>query len=572
MAKEIIIEPLTRIEGHLAIHAIADEKTNKYIDAHSYGTMFRGFEIILKNREPADAIWITQRICGVCPVPHATASVECVEMAYNAPPPPIGIALRNFTLMAEELYDASLGCCILEGPDYSEVMLNKYAPDVLQEAQKTKAEHSGMHGFSTIADICKALNPITGALWLKGLEMSKLGRKMASLLAGKHPHVNSFVPGGIGKTLTASDLEQYADMLSRHVAFSKEFVLIFDDLLNFMSRFYSETGKREATFLSAGCYEGLADYNAKYADMGKWGEKRAVTPGVFAGGKIITNDLIEINLGVREYVNHSYYEEWDGKDMEKDPLGNELDKNHPWNEHTNPKPQEAKKWDDKYTWLKCPRWQSKDGKIYVVEVGPLARMYITTVSKKVPESTGKSLKFTLPRTNRIDAKVPGAMDVEWNIPSKINALERIRARVYFHAYTAYVTYEQVLAALAAIKGGASKVWTKYEKPKDGIGVGIVEAMRGVVAHWCIMKDGKINKYQIISPTTWNASPRDKNGNPGPYEQAIIGTPLTEKGTYDGIDVVRTIRSFDPCLGCAIHIYNGKGVLKKTEEIGTTCTI
>ncbi|PKP58291.1 MAG: hypothetical protein CVT88_07550 [Candidatus Altiarchaeales archaeon HGW-Altiarchaeales-1] len=170
--------------------------------------------------------------------------------------------------------------------------------------------------------------------------------------------------------------------------------------------------------------------------------------------------------------------------MEKDPLGNELDKNHPWNEQTNPKPQEAKKWDDKYTWLKCPRWQSKGGKIYVVEVGPLARMYITAVSKKVPESTGKSLKFTLPRTNRIDAKVPDAMDVEWKMPSKINALERIRARAYFHAYTAYVTYNQVLAALGAIKAGASKVWTKYEKPKDGIGVGIVEAMRGVVAHWC----------------------------------------------------------------------------------------
>ncbi|PKP58292.1 MAG: hypothetical protein CVT88_07555 [Candidatus Altiarchaeales archaeon HGW-Altiarchaeales-1] len=274
MAKEIIIEPLTRVEGHLAIHATADEKTNKYTDAHSYGTMFRGFETILKNREPADAIWITQRICGVCPVPHATAAAECVDMTYGVSPPP----------MAEELYDASLGCCILEGPDYSEVMLNKYAPDVLKEAQKTKAEHSGMHGFSTIADICKALNPITGALWLRALEMSKLGRKMASLLAGKHPHVNSFVPGGIGKTLTASDLEQYADMLSKHVSFSKEFISIFDDLLNFMGKFYGETGNREAIFLSAGCYEGLADYNAKYADMGKWGEKRAVTPGVFADG------------------------------------------------------------------------------------------------------------------------------------------------------------------------------------------------------------------------------------------------------------------------------------------------
>ncbi|ODS42265.1 MAG: hypothetical protein MSIBF_02715 [Candidatus Altiarchaeales archaeon IMC4] len=568
--KEITIEPLTRIEGHLAVHATADNDGKKYTDAHSYGTMFRGFERILKGREPADAIWITQRICGVCPLPHATASAQCIDMTYNVSPPPVGIALRNFTLMSEELYDSPLGCAILEGPDYSAQILGKYAPDVLTRARVTKAEHAGLHGYATIGDIAEGLNPITGSIWLRALGMSKLGRKMASLLAGKHPHVNSFVPGGIGKTIRASDLEQYASMLFQHVAFSKEFVPLFDDLINFMMPYYGENGVRAPNMMAMGCYEDLSAYNAQYEDMGTWGIKRAVTPGVVIDGEIVTNDLIEINLGVREYVNHSYYEDWSALDMKTDPAGNALDKNHPWNEQTIAKPGPAKNWGGKYTWLKAPRWADSKGKTHVVEVGPVARMYTTAKSKKVDASTGKSLKFTLPNSKIMGARVPGEMEFEWKIPSKINTLERIRARAYFHAYTAHVAYNQLLVALGAVKAGNTKVWTKYERPKDGVGCGLNEAMRGAVAHWCIMKDGKVQKYQIIAPTTWNASPRGPNEEPGPYEEAIIGTPITEKGTLDGLDVVRVIRGFDPCLACAIHTYDGKGVLKNKETLGCQC--
>ncbi|ODS38166.1 MAG: hypothetical protein A7316_00250 [Candidatus Altiarchaeales archaeon WOR_SM1_86-2] len=567
--KEITIEPLTRIEGHLAVHAKADEAGKKYTDAHSYATMFRGFEVILKDREPADAIWITQRICGVCPLPHATASVECVDMCYNASPPPVGIALRNFTLIAEELYDSPLGCAILEGPDYSEGILKKYDPGVLKEADETRAEHADSHGYATIGDISRGLTPITGSLWLKALEMSKLGRKMACLVAGKHPHVHSFVPGGMGRTISATVLEQFASMLFKHVAFTKEFIAVFDDLIDFMLPYYDDVGVRDADLLSFGCYEDLGAYNASYSDMSSWGEKRAITPGVVSKGDLLTNDLVELNLGVREYVNHSYYDDWDGVEMSEDPLGNPLDKNHPWNEQTEPKPGPSKQWDGKYTWLKTPRWVA-NGDSYVVEVGPMARMYVTSLSKKVDESTGKSIKFTLPRSNIMGAKVPGELDVEWKIPDKINALERIRARAYFHAYSAYVGYNQVLAALGAVKAGNVKVWNKYRRPKDGVGCGLNEAMRGAVAHWCIMKDGKTHKYQVIAPTTWNASPRDPEGRPGPYEEAIIGTPITEKGTFDGLDVVRTIRSFDPCLACAIHVYDGRGLKKKTEVGPALC--
>ncbi len=248
---EVFIEPLTRIEGHLAIHAVADLDTRKYVEAHVYGTMFRGIEVILKNREPADAIWITQRICGVCPTPHGLASVQCVDMTYNAPPPPFATAVIDLIMLSEQLYDSALGCGILQGPDYSEIVVKKLNQELWSEAQKRKAERSDLHGYSTIADIMTALNPLSGSLWLKCLQMAKIGRKMASLLGGKHPHVNSFVPGGVAKTVTATDLEMFAAMLAQQIAFSKELIAAFDDLINFLIDMnYDNVGVREANLIS----------------------------------------------------------------------------------------------------------------------------------------------------------------------------------------------------------------------------------------------------------------------------------------------------------------------------------
>ncbi len=567
MKNEVLIEPLTRIEGHLAIHAVPDLETKKYKNAHSYAVMFRGFEIILKNREPADAIWITQRICGVCPVPHAVASVETVDMTYKAPPTPFSIAVRNFVHLSEQLYDSPLGCGILEGPDYSEPVVKRFNPEWWSSAQETKAEHSDLHGYSTIADIMTALTPLSGSLWLKCLQISKLGRKMASLFGAKHPHVGTFVPGGVGKTITATDLEMFAGMLSQHIAFSKEFVPAFDDLLNFLIGIgYEEAGARAANLISYGSYEDPHSYNAKYEDMSKWGEKRKVTPGVVVNRNLITTDLVEINVGIREFITHSYYNEWDGREVERDPLGNEIAAEHPWNKETIPRPEPSKQWNGKYSWGTAPRWHDWkkhiDGGIYTLEAGPIARMWTTAQARKVPESTGNSLKFTLPKVTVVTGKVAEEMTFEWKIPEKVNAIERIRARAYYHAYSAYVAYNMLIEALEMVKKGEIEMWNKYRRPREGIGVGMIEAMRGGVAHWCIMKNGRIHRYQIITPTAWNESPRGPNNEPGPYEEAIIGTPITEaiSSSLNGIDAARVVRSFDPCLACTVHVYNGK---KKT---------
>jgi len=564
MAKstEINIEPMTRIEGHMGVNAKADLEAKKYTDAHVYATMFRGLEDILIGREPADAIWLGQRACGVCPTPHALASVEAVDMAYGAAPPPLGIGLRNLALMAEEVYDGALGCGILEGPDYSEAICAKSNPEILEKANKTAAPHAAVHGYSTIGDIMRALNPIAGSFWMKCLTASKIGLDMASSLCAKHPHQNNFIPGGIARTISIPDIEALYVMLAKEIAFTKELVPVFDDLLDFFSaNGLDKVGELPLNLVSYGAYEDPMAYNAKYADMSKWGEKRWLAPGVVINGKLITNDLMEIQVGIQEFVTHSYYNETVKADFAKDPAGNPLTKDHPWNESTKPVAGKEKDWANKYTWAKTPRWldwkNRVDGKTHVMTLNPLSRMWVAAVSKKTPESTSTSIRFTLPAGTVAGYRVPGEVTMEWKLPRSNNALERVRARAYYHAYSAFLAYRMTAIALDLLKKGDTKVWNEYKRPKNGIGVGLHEAMRGGVAHWVVMRGGKIYRYQIITPTAWNVSPRDAEGRPGPYEASIIGSPVTEpiSGELEGIDVVRSIRSFDPCLGCTVQVFN-----------------
>ena len=567
--KEITIEPMSRIEGHLGVQAVVDMDAKQYTDAHSFGTMFRGWEMILKDREPADAIWITQRTCGVCPTPHGIAAAMAVDMAYQAPPPPMGIALRNLILGAEQLYDAALGCYVLEGPDYSQAIVERSNPDWWEAAKATPAPQANLHGSATIADIMTGLNPITGSLWVRSLGVEKIGRKMASLLGAKHPHVNTLVPGGVAKTLTPTDLEQYAAMLSQNIAFAKEFIPTFDDLLDFvLSMGYEDCGARRNNMISYGTYEDPLAYNAKYEDMADWSRKRKVSPGVIIDGELVTQDMIEVNVGIQEMVERSYYDEWDGPKILADPLGNPLTKYHPWNKETKPKPGAYKQWDGKYSWGSSVRWLDwkNSGEMKNVELGPIARMWATAIGRLVPESTGSSVKFSLPKATVVGYRNADEMEFEWKVPEKVNTVERVRARAYYYAYSAYIIYNQVLQGLELVKSGNVKVWNKYKKAKNGLGVGMHEAMRGGVAHWVVMKNSHIENYQIMAPSTWNAGPRLGDSDYGPYEDAIIGSPLTESGEITGVDVVRTIRSFDPCLACCVQVYRGDEKIVHIPEI------
>ncbi len=571
---DISIEPMTRLEGHMGAFATADCDSKKYVDAYAYATMFRGLEDILIGHEPADAIWLAQRSCGVCPTPHATAAVIACDMAYNAPPPPLAIALRNMAFMAEEVYDGALGCGILEGPDYSEDIVKKVNPELWEKAQNAAAPHCKEHGYATIADMMVALNPVSGSFWLRCLGAAKTGISMATILCAKHPHQNTFIPGGIARTVELKSIEQYYAMLASEVAFTKELVPFIDDLVDFcQANGLENVGEFPFDLYSWGCYDDPYAYNAKYADMGKWGLKRMVPPGIVIDGKLITNDLIEMNVGVQETVTHSYYNDTPSAEFPKDPCNNPLTKDHPWNESTKPFAAKAMDFENKYSWAKTPRWYDwknrVDGKTHVLAGNPLSRLYIAAVSQDRPESTGKSVKFTLPRGTVAGSKVSDEVTMEWKVPAKNNSLERVRARAYYHAYSAYCAYKQTLQALEMIKKGETKVWNQYKRPESGFGVGLVEGMRGGVGHWVVMQKGKIHRYQIITPTAWDISPRDAEGRPGPYEAAIIGSDCTEPvvdGKITGIDVVRTIHSFDPCLGCTVQIFDPQDKLIVSQEL------
>jgi hydrogenase large subunit len=289
-----------------------------------------------------------------------------------------------------------------------------------------------------------------------------------------------------------------------------------------------------------------------------------VTPGVVVDGKLVTTDLVDINLGIRILLGSSFYDDWQQAErfVEKDPLGNPVDQRHPWNQTTAPKPQK-RDFEGKYTWVMSPRWFDKrTGNLLALDTGggPIARFWVTALAGMVDigyiKATGHSVKIYLPQT----ANLP-EVEFEWSIPKWSNTLERDRARTYFQAYAAAAALYFVEQALAEVHAGRTKTWTEFKVPDEAIGCGFHEAVRGVLSHHVVIRGGKIANYHPYPPTSWNASPRDSFGTPGPYEDAVQNTPIFEENGPDkfkGIDIMRTVRSFDPCLPCGVHMYLGDG--------------
>jgi hydrogenase large subunit len=243
-----------------------------------------------------------------------------------------------------------------------------------------------------------------------------------------------------------------------------------------------------------------------------------------------------------------------------DPLGNPVDRRHPWNQHTLPRPQK-RDFDKKYTWVMAPRWFDGANMLALdTGGGPLARLWVTALAGLVDigyvKSTGSTVRITLPRTGDSPEKV-----FEWTIPKWSNTLERNRARSYFQAYAAACALYFVERAMAEVQAGRVKTWEPFTVPNDAIGCGFTEAVRGALSHHMVIRDGRIANYHPYPPTPWNASPRDDFGTPGPYEDAIQGLPIFEESDrehFKGIDIMRTVRSFDPCLPCGVHMYLGDG--------------
>lgn len=562
---EMSWDPITRIVGSLGIHTKIDFAAKRVAECYSTSSIFRGYSVFMKGKDPRDAHFITSRICGICGDNHATCSVYAQNMAYGVAPPHIGEWIINLGEAAEYMFDHNIFQENLVGVDYCERMVRETNPGVLELAERTEAPHAADHGYRTIADIMRSLNPLEGEFYREALQVSRYTREMFCLMEGRHVHPSTLYPGGVGTVATIQLFTDYLTRLTRYVEFMKRVVPLHDDLFDFFYEAlpgYEEVGRRRVLL---GCWGALNDpefCDFTYANMEDWGRRMFVTPGVVVDGKLVTNSLVDINLGLRILLGSSYYEDWAGmgKFVERDPLGNEIDERHPWNQHTIPAPQK-RDFDDKYSWVMSPRWfDGTDHLALDTGGGPIARLWSTALSGLVDigyiKATGHSVQINLPRT-----MTKPEMALEWKIPQWSNAIERNRARTYFQAYAAAAALHFAEQAMEEVRAGRTQTWEQFDVPDESIGCGFTEAVRGVLSHHMVIRDGKIANYHPYPPTPWNGSVRDTYGTPGPYEDAVQNTPIFEENppeNFKGIDIMRAVRSFDPCLPCGVHMYVGGG--------------
>jgi hydrogenase large subunit len=564
-------DPVTRVAGALAFHTVVDLDNRQVLETNSMATLFRGYEVILKGRDPRDAIFISSRACGVCGGVHSTTSALALEMAFGIHPPPMGVVARNLLLSLEYLYDHPLHLFLLAGPDYSEPAVRLTNPEIWERAERSTAARKEIHGYDTIAQIMTDMTPLTGKLYAEALHMTRVAREAYVLIGGKYPHPQTIVPGGISATVDISDLNEVHLRIVKFFDYGRKVVAIYDDLCDFFFEVnpqYQDIGTRPKNMVEPGQWDDPWAYDGTYANVDDWARKRWAPPAVVVDGELVTTKMSQLNIGIEEFIEHSFYEDWTGGNghhsFETDPLGNPLSPYHPWNKQTIPKPQ-GTNWKDKYSWATSPRWDRM-----AMETGAYSRLWANAVSDDYRDSdfiqpTGSSLRFQVP-----GSALPAA-EVEWQVPERWGAFERNRGRAYAIVYSALIAYDNLLIGLDLMRKGETKMSVKHTVPKDfRIGAGFWGAGRGYLTHHCVIDNGVIENYQILTPSTWMASPSDPFGNPGPYEESVAATPLLENfekpEDFKGIDVLRAIRSFDPCMPCTTHIYADSRVI--TREVVT----
>ncbi len=567
-------DPITRIVGSLGIYTKIDFANRQVAECHSTSSIFRGYSIFMKGKDPRDAHFITSRICGICGDNHATCACYAQNMAFGVRPPAMAEWITNLGEAAEYMFDHNLYQDNLVGVDFCEQMVKETNPGVLAKAEQTMSPHAEAHGYKTIADIMRALNPFTGAFYLETLQMSRMTREMFCLMEGRHVHPSTLYPGGVGTVPTVQLFTDYMVRLMKYVEFMKKVVPLHDDLFDFFYEAlpgYEKVGQRRILLGCWGSFQDPEVCDYTYKNMDKWGHAMYVTPGVVVDGELVTKNLVDINLGIRILLGSSYYEGWEQGEMfvRNDPIGNPVDRNHPWNQTTTPRPQK-RNFKGNYSWVMSPRWFDKrTGDYLALDTGggPIARFWATALAGIVDigyiKATGQSVKIYLPKT----AGKP-EVEFEWKIPKWSNAIERDRARTYFQAYSAAAALYFAEQAMRELHRGNTKTFRDFEVPDEAIGCGFHEAVRGVLSHHVVIRDGKIANYHPYPPTPWNANPRDIYGTPGPYEDAVQNTPIFEENgpeNFKGIDIMRAVRSFDPCLPCGVHMYLGQGKTLETHH-------
>jgi hydrogenase large subunit len=568
MAQRIVVDPITRIEGHLRIEASVDA-SNTITEAYSSGTMVRGIEIILRGRDPRDAWAFTQRACGVCTTVHSFASIRSVEDALQIRIPKNANLLRNLMAAQQYVHDHVMHFYHLHALDWVDIVscLSADPAETSRIQQSISSWKNSSPGyFQTVQNQVKAIaesgqlslfangywghpayklppevNLLAVAHYLEALDWQKDVVKIHTVLGGKNPHPN-FLVGGIPVPIDPnSDVALNAERLT---LIGK----VIDSIIEFVDQVYLPDLLAIAPY-----YKEWAGYGEGLGNFLSWGEfplddPLDVSNQFVPRGVILNRDISTIVepdprdfMEVEEYVTHSWYNYQEGDQAGLHPFEGETTFN-----YTGPQPPyDLLEVEQKYSWLKSPRFRETP-----MEVGPLARvlMMYATGNEMIKELVDSTL---------------AALDAP--ITAVFSTLGRTAARAFETKAIAHAMkdwYNDLLANLAAgdYQNWNGDRWEPSTWPAHAEGFGWFEAPRGALGHWIVIDGGKISNYQMVVPTTWNASPRDHKGQPGAYEASLPGTPMVDP--EQPLEILRTIHSFDPCMACAIHLMDVTG-----EDLG-----
>lgn len=576
----IIVDPITRIEGHLRIEAVIDEN-NVIKDAFASSTMFRGIESILKGRDPRDAGLLAMRICGVCTGTHYQRSIEAVEDAFKITIPKNARLVRNLVQGALYIHDHVVHFYHLHGLDWVDITSALKADPALAEAESynwsktpygvsksdlikiqerlSKFVAQGRLGIFANAywgnksyKLTPEQNLIATAHYLEALDLQRDAAKLMAIFGGKMPHPQSFVVGGVTCVQDIKNparIALFKTLLKKFSNFIKTAYL--PDLamagVKYVDEALSGTGAGLKNFMTYGDF--------RLDDTGFYKSKL-----LFPSGVVLNGDLTKVipfdQSKVAEDVTHSWYKG-------DKPL-------HPYDGETNPnytglekKPDGFAylKTNEKYSWIKSPIYNDSR-----VEVGPLARMVVGVASGD-ERITKYVTGFLTLLGDKLGLGKPAPASVLFS------TVGRTAARAVETELMADVMIEWCDELAKNVASGDLSTWTEFDfdkVSKDAKGHGLAEAPRGGLGHWVKIKDGKIENYQAVVPSTWNAAPRDYKNRMGAYEAALIGTKVSN--VEQPLEILRTIHSFDPCIACAVHIIDAKGKELSSFKVNTSCTI
>jgi hydrogenase large subunit len=569
-AQTIVVDPVTRIEGHLRIEAQFDGAL--ITQASSSGTMVRGIEIILQGRDPRDAWAFAQRICGVCTLVHGIASVRAVEDALSYTIPANAQLIRNLMIATQFVHDHVMHFYHLHALDWVDVVsalkadpkatsalaqsISVYArssPGYFTDVQQRlkKLVESGQLGIFANAywghpgyKLPPEANLMAVAHYLDALAWQREIIQLQTIFGGKNPHPNVLVGGvpaaisvhsGGGTGTTAVNevgLQRVAELIEQMRQFVDQVYL--PDVLAIAS-FYKD-------WFKAGCGEGTGNF-LTYGDFPALGSQDPAS-FLIPRGAILARDLSHINAvdltapeDIQEFVAHSWYDYSGGKELGLHPYQGETRLNY----SGPPTPYQYLDTTASYSWLKSPRWKG-----HAMETGPLARILMLYASGHEPTR---------------DLADRALSQLKLPLEAMFSTMGRTAARALECKLLADTMPQWFESLMANIKAGDvrtfnEKLWEPSAWPRHARGVGFLEAPRGCLAHWINIDEGKISNYQAVVPTTWNAGPRDAAGTEGPYEAALKGQSLLDP--KQPLEILRTIHSFDPCLSCAVHVLDPDG--------------